>query len=217
MRRPRLCAYYRYLIGEWVEPLPAVVLVFATSATIPAQVRHGIRILDSLSQTRADFVRVIEEALSLIQRTDPLRFSRVKREIRTIDNSIGQVGPFYMRPLRLAGVNLRYFRRVDDPVAFIASILVHNATLGHLYTHWVLRNDRNRDRVDVVCAREADRFMRRLGMTSTPWENLSQPSLWEQITCAKKDLAESWRESHQNEHASSGSGGEQGGAHGQGD
>jgi len=197
MPRPRLCTYYSYLIHEWAEPFPAVVVIAAGSAMTPADVRHGIRIVDSNPQTRAEFLKVIDEALSLIEATDPVRFSRVKREIRTIENGIGHTGPFYMRPLRLASVNLRYLRQLDDPVAFIASLLVHNAAFGSLYTHWVLRNARNRDRFDLVCAREAGRFLKRLDMNSTAWESLHRPGLRKEITRATEDLAESWKGSHQ--------------------
>ena len=50
----------------------------------PSEVKKGIRIVDPFFETRACFVAAVGEALELIRRIDPMRFARVKREIRTI-------------------------------------------------------------------------------------------------------------------------------------
>jgi len=112
-----------------------------------------------------------DAAVHLIAECDPIRFKRVRAEIRSIVNAPAIAGSTYGRPLRVCSVDFRY--SPDDQemaVKLLAAALIREATVGHLVSRGVLRIRRNRLRFDRLCCEEARRFLQRLGMTSTPYD-----------------------------------------------
>ncbi len=191
-----------FIIHEYVLALPGILLCLPTLKICPSEERHGIRIVDPTPNTLSRFASIVEQALDLISASDSVRFRRVRIQIRTISNASGIVGPAYMPALKASAVNLRSLacqRDMAGGVRFLASLLVHNATVGYLLRQGCLRTRRNYDRFDRICAREAQRFMQRLGMARTPWdpENLSRlplkeglKFLWEDFVAAEKEASQ---------------------------
>lgn len=175
MVRRGFCYYGVIVPRYYLLALPGTLLLSAVCYRAPFEVRSGIRVLDHIPQTRADFTNAIGAALTLLARADAIRFSRVRAEIRTIVNTLGIVGSNYQRPLRLCALNLKSYYDTDHPnpelaVQLLASSFVRDATLGCLFTRGIVPNHANRLRVDSLCCREAQRFMQRLGLTRTPWD-----------------------------------------------
>jgi len=69
---------------------------------------------------------------------------------------------------------MRYRSDADDPefiTKMVASLLVHEATYGHLLSRGILPNKRNWLRFGELCCKEPRRFLNRIGMTRTPWDS----------------------------------------------
>ncbi len=176
-----------YLLGA-----PGILLDAVLPRVCPSQMKRGFRVLDPQPETRSQFETVVDAALALIAQFDQIRFRRVQAEIRSIVNAPA-LGSTYSRPLKVCSVDLRCCFDVDDPemtVKFLASMLVYEATYGHLFGRGVLRSRRNCLRVDCFCCKEAQRFMHRLGMTDTPWDpkHLSPLSRWSSMRHSAKTL-----------------------------
>lgn len=191
--------YYLFLIPRYyVVGLPGVVLDLIVQWLSPEQVVDGFRIIDPRSETRSHFVSVVKSALSLIARYDLLRFKIVKAEIRSIVNAPAVLGASYERPLRVCAVDLRCFYDQNTPQTtevLLASALIHEATFGHLISRGIIRTRANACRVDAFCCRQAHCFLRRLGMSSTPWDEqrLSEVSRAEFWRLAVHELREVFR------------------------
>ncbi|MCW5552487.1 MAG: hypothetical protein KIS67_10075 [Verrucomicrobiae bacterium] len=99
-----------YLLG-----LPGVILRAMACRMAPAEIKSGIQVLDHNPQTRADFTAAVAEAISLINRFDPIRFRRVQAQIRIVMNTVGIVGCDYPWPLRLCAMNLQTFYDPENP------------------------------------------------------------------------------------------------------
>jgi hypothetical protein len=159
--------------------LQAVAYACLRRAFPPTKVM-GVQVIDPNPRTSASYKAAIAAGLNVLARTDPIRSRRVSSQIRTIVNSPSPWGYSYCLPLRLCtldacvcSLELTGFREEEHPdlsARFLASILVHEATLGHLVKRGVLPTRANLDRFDQVRQREAQRFMRRLGMARTPWD-----------------------------------------------
>jgi hypothetical protein len=177
------------------------------AGTFPSEFRRGFRVVDTLPQTRVRFTRMAGEALDLIARYDPVRFGRIETQIRTIADVPGIIISTYAPALRVCGVNLRSFDHGSDTlstVKLLASTFVHEATFGYLLRQGALRTQRNRGRFDRLCRREAQGFMRRLGMTSTLWdeEQLPRLGLGERFRIWLADTAAAEREAGEEQHDS---------------
>jgi len=156
----------QYLLG-----LPAIFFEAATRRFCPCEIRKGFRILDPWTDTRHYTSTLADAAVHLIAECEPIRFKRVRAEIRSIVNALAIAGSTYGRPLRVCSVDFRY--SPDDQemaVKLLAAALIREATVGHLVSRGVLRIRRNRLRFDRLCCEEARRFLQRLGMTSTPYD-----------------------------------------------
>lgn len=144
-----------------------VALYAAAPRMWPSDLKRGFRILDPNPRTRPDFVRVIDGALALIEQNDPLRFGRVRREVRMILHMPVIHAGRYFRPFRVCRIDLRCFSWTADAelaLRLLACLIVHEATHGHLFTRRVLQTKRcNLRRVESLCWKEEVRFARRLG------------------------------------------------------
>ena len=198
--RPRgLCYRCAFIARYYVLDLPGILLSVPVLHMFPSEVGSGIRIVDPMPQTRARFSSMVGQALDLIAAGDPVRFARVRMEIRIIANVAGGLGSVYQPAFKVCTVNLRRFGCGGDTasaIKLLASTFVHDATVGYLLRRWTFRTNRNYDRFDRLCCREARRFMHRLGMAKTPWdtEHLSRLSFMEALTIGVKDFAAAERE-----------------------
>ena len=194
MAKRRLCFYFGFVARHYLRDFPAILLSLPVQQMSPSDVKHGIRVVDPTPQTRAQFLSIVGEALDLIATSDPLRFTRVRRQVRTIVNIPGLIGSAYQPTFKVCTLSLRssgYQRDTTGAVKFLAATFVHDATCGFLVRQGTFRTSRNYDRFDRLCCREAQRFMQRLGMAKTPWdpEHLSRLGLKGALTVGLKDLA----------------------------
>lgn len=176
--------YYSALIWcYYILRFPGILFNLAASWCCQFRLVQGMRVLDSMPGTLDHFTTVVDSALTLISKSDPVRFRRVQQEIRSIVNTpAAAVGSCYARPLKVCSVDLRCFYDEDDSnmtVKLLASALIYEATFGHLLSRGVLRTKRNHARFDRLWCKEPQRFLQRLGMASTPWDPehlVSKPS-----------------------------------------
>lgn len=151
-------------------------LVYMTAST-PISGHPNFRIdayffHDETPQFR-DFVANIGAALDLIARHSPRRYNTVARHIKVIhwDFTSSPVG-LYCFGFRLCIVNYKgvFEQRAADGiteinvhnVAYLASLLVHEATHGRIASYYVPYDRANRDDIEKLCLKEEERFMNTL-------------------------------------------------------
>ncbi|HMJ65006.1 MAG TPA: hypothetical protein VK615_06620 [Candidatus Binatia bacterium] len=142
-----------------------LVQIFAVTIW-PAEYRKGVRVIDLFSDTRAEFLSRIGDALELIESKDQRRFKRVKREIRAIVQMPCAMEAGYSRGLNVCRIDLRYYPFGADAsfaTVLLACALIHEATHGHLHRRRILQNARNFARVESLCYAEEIRFGNKLG------------------------------------------------------
>ena len=142
--------------------------VFYAMATFiwPCGIFKGIRTLDFSRKTRSSFDQKIYEALALIEQNDPVRFERVRREIRLIIYDRWLLEPLpagsYFYQARACMINLKRFDFSKSPkfrTALLAATIVDGGTLGHLRRIRLL----NPNRYKIICRKEEIRFLLKLG------------------------------------------------------
>ena len=152
----------------------------------PVETRKGIRIIDPCDQSRDIFVGAVDGALQLIEKTDPIRFARVKREIRTVLNiPVLQGGAGYSRNHRTCNIDLRCFpveKDRESGISFMACMLVHEATHGLLFTKKIRQTERILRRVEKVCWNEEVRFARKIAFDVVKWDPFEPPEGFGTIT-----------------------------------
>lgn len=200
MKKRGIRFYCYYCFDCYILDFPANCLLYTGLWKCPFETKYGIRILDPWLDTRTQFTSITTEALNLIATTQPVSFKRVQQYIRTICNSAGVVGSTYAVTPKTCTVNLRAINSIgnhESATRFLASILVYDATFGYLLSQGVLRLRRNRIRFDHVRRRAAQRFVRRLGMSETPWDkkNMIDLGMMEMTAVWLVDTVRSVRES----------------------
>jgi len=132
----------------------------------PCGIFKGIRTLDFSRKTRSHFNQKICEALALIDQNDPLRFERVRREIRLIVYDRWLIDPLpagsYFYQARACMINLKRFDFSSSPkfrTAILAATILDGATHGHLRRIRLL----NVGRSEAICRKEEIRFLLKLG------------------------------------------------------
>src|SRR5437867_7382529 len=117
-------------------PIQVIAVIEALTFLLwPSEIRRGIRIVDPSTETLADFVKSVDEALGLIERNDPMRFARLKSEIKRIANGPVRTGASYSRRFKVCRIDLCCFHIDEDREAWItvlACVLIHEATHGLL-------------------------------------------------------------------------------------
>ena len=173
MQRKRLSYFGGLVFRDYLLRSPGIILESVVRANSPHSLVEGIRIVDHNPETFKRFTNMTGEALMLVCESDQARFRRIQREIRSVMNA-PSIGCFdYCRPFRACSIDSNSFYDSDDwlmTVKFTASALVYLATFGRLYTLGILRTPQTKKRFDSMCVHEALRFMKRLGMESTPWD-----------------------------------------------
>lgn len=186
--------YYSGLIArEYMLCAPGILGRKLINSLCPCDVKLGIRIQDPALQTRKCFADAVGGALDVIAHFDPVRLRRVQNEIHTVVHALGVLGSSYERAMKVSAVNLKCFFYPGDPdmtVKFLASVLVRDATYGYFFTRGILRRRRNHNRFDLLCCKEAERFLRRTGLVHTPWDldHLSSLKWPEMLRIGLKDV-----------------------------
>ena len=159
----------RYVLG-FPELLTDMVL-----CALPAKRKMGFRVIASNDTAVGDFPDAVGAALALLAKCDTVRFHRVQSEVRTILN--GPAALNYGRAARLCALDVRWFASKGDPektAAMIASAIIFNATEGYLLSRGILHTRRNWSRVQRLKWREARRFLKRAGISSSLWDVIDQ-------------------------------------------
>ena len=130
----------------------------------------GIQLSDTATKAKHsdEFVIFTIQALRLIERTDPRRFSVVQQELRYISNIPQLSGASFRRSTRECAIDfLRYQSPRNEPgyewyLAQYACIIIHESTHGRIYRFGIPYNDKTWLRVERLCHKEAQRFARHL-------------------------------------------------------
>lgn len=105
-------------------------------------------------------------ALEILQRRDPHHYKRVLKHIRRVMNfPIGYSGAGYIQHLSAYATSFRPPQAEDGirkEAIMQASMLVHEATHGFLYSRKIPFNPRTRERIERLCSKEEHRFLRRV-------------------------------------------------------
>lgn len=135
----------------------------------------------------ADFQEVTQDALSLIRRTDPRRYSIVVRELRYIGNTGVLCGvlfggiAFYHRWLRACTVDFgscqlkKGSEHYEWYLAWYAACLVHEATHGRLESLCFPYTKRTKARIERICTAEQCRFACRIASNAYDFSTLVPP------------------------------------------
>ena len=161
--------WLRYVLG-FPELLTDAVL-----CALPTKRKMGFRVIASNDASVGDFPDAVGAALALLEKFDPVRFNRVRSEVGTILN--GPAALNYGRAARLCALDVRLFESKGDPektAAMIASAIVFNATEGYLLSRGITHTRRNWSRVQRLKWREARRFLKRVGISSSLWDVVDQ-------------------------------------------
>ena len=135
-------------------------------------VRHcgSITLLDANRDEDDDraFFRTLEEALALLQQLDPRRYRRLKANVRLIINTELTSLAQYVASLdccRIDFARLRVFHERfgrEWVTACVAATLVHESTHGFLERRGFRYVGELRSRIERVCVKEEQRFVRRV-------------------------------------------------------
>ncbi len=108
-------------------------------------------------------------SLRLLQRTDPRRFARVQRHIAWITNcTLSHGGAEYYHSVRSCFIDFQEPAPPFDAeylIGWYACTLVHEATHGVICSRGILYTPALRERIECLCVREEQRFLRRLATT----------------------------------------------------
>jgi hypothetical protein len=118
-------------------------------------------------------------ALEILKKKDARRFQRVCRYIKGIVAlPIGHPEAGYLEYLSVCAVRFRQPSskdKVPNYAAWYASILVHEATHGRVHARGIPYDEPYRERIERLCYKEEDRFLKRLGLrpeSLARWEKL---------------------------------------------
>jgi hypothetical protein len=154
-----------YIRRYWFQLL-VLPLARAMNALLAKPVHEGIGIMVVLPNSSNGSLFVVRtiKALELIKTRDPRRFRRIKREFRIITDMCPTGCGGYNRPLRECWVDLASFDFANQPDLSLeryCCLLVHEATHGHCYSHYIPYDRNLRERIERLCRREEERFARR--------------------------------------------------------
>lgn len=172
---------------------------------------RGIRLIDSNFDDSDDdlFLTKTQRALDLIHKRDPLRFNRVRREVKWVVNSELPTLGMYRRPGRVCYVDFGRWNFDEHPewsLRDLASTIVHEATHGHLHSKYIAHTKAVRIRVERVCWRAEMRFLNHLNdrwadelkrdFDATPWIEYYELGLLEKFDRYHKRVEESQAQSN---------------------
>src|SRR5215204_1927072 len=128
LKRISFSCYASVLLA--IESVPALFDSIAASVW-PSREVFGIRMVDTLDTSEPNFFQTVEAALSFIKDRDPLRFSRLKREIRLVVHLPVATGAQYSRLKRVCTVDMRQHMDIYGPDGLLrlSAITAHRAAM----------------------------------------------------------------------------------------
>lgn len=168
--RCRSAHYFALVMSTAVRRLPFSLIVIVSELALrlwPKDLRCGVALIDPFPKTRHAFVKLVGQALCLIQENDALRWGKVRSEIAAIINVPVAGGAEYSRFLKTCRIDLRYFSRIEDSAnarLLLACRIIHQATFGHLCARRISVLPSNFGRVEKLCYLEERRFASKLGL-----------------------------------------------------
>jgi hypothetical protein len=112
------------------------------------------------------FRDTILASLQLLQRVDQRRLKRVQRHIQWVTNyTLPRAGAEYAHAIRTCFLEFQEpTAEFDIPylIGWYACVLVHEATHGVIRSRGILYTPELRERIEQLCVREEQRFVRRL-------------------------------------------------------
>lgn len=121
----------------------------------------GLRVIadDRVSPART----AVEEALGLIKRYDPVRYSRLSHDLQRVWVTVlvGNQGEYSHR-LRTCKIDTRFVLAEASRPELIASVIVHEATHARLLRCGIGYEEALRARVERACYRQMDAFAAKL-------------------------------------------------------
>ena len=175
--------YWIHHAKSCLSDLPPRLLRWAAFRVNPWKLQtHADIKLTDLSWRRpqeAMFRQKTEDALSLIARADCRRYRRVVQQIRSItnENSLeGQLGGY--RPFgKNCAVDFSLFdfsssEKSNFSLKLYATVLVHEATHGHLLSKHIPYTRRTYQRVERLCVLESIRFAKRFVDSVNDWSTI---------------------------------------------
>ncbi len=146
---------------------------------------EGIKIIGppvGKGESQPPFLENTVAALRLIQSADPRRFRRVQREIALVEDTPLLASASYRRLTKYCAVDYaRYdadkLRQHSEWYAWVyATVLVHEATHGAVYSRHIQYTPRLRERIERLCCAEARRFATRADREDRQWSEVLAPA-----------------------------------------
>jgi hypothetical protein len=144
----------------------------------------------------ARFVTMTNEALTLIERLDPRRFLRVRRQLQFIQNTELCSGGHYLS----CGICQVDFGRYDRPTDSdwwlyqYAGTIVHEATHGLIVAKGIRTNRKNWIRIERICRAEQNGFLARIqSRYGSKLMRPFTPKKWDQMGSRFARMRTIWR------------------------
>ena len=188
--------FYTYYWPRWFFKLPYIAFSLLLCRLTRLGGYRGIRISSfTLSHISGEeFTGRTIEALQLVERTDPVRFRRIQRQIRFIVHAELRSGACYQRLGRFCFIDFTRYDFSKDHDWYLysyASTLVHEATHGAVYSDYVAYTKRNRLRIEKLCHTEERRFLQNLDVPERAWSEQIAGAFDEQYFL--KYFSSNWR------------------------
>lgn len=167
---------------------------------------YGISLCDINLDDSDDvkFIKRTKEALDLIAKVDPLRFSRVKKELRYIVNQELISGGTYRRGLRACIIDFGRYKFDENHEWYLycyAGTIVHETTHAYIYSRNIRYLPQNRVRIEKICHSEKNRFLKKIGneladelireFNETNWNLYWHGSKWQKLKALLKRIRKS--------------------------
>ncbi len=180
----------RSFFHRYVVEAASIALYWVAIRSCAFESIQGIRVGNTSFVVDTHFADFVRDALDLIASKDPIRWARIRREIRYIVKAPGVEAATYQDVLRACFVHLRLFGNYNRKimVALLAIFLVEAATNGHLKRRGFVSTQK---KFRELCSREALRFFhQRLGMDPQPWEEFmgTEPELGDRVRVFLKEM-----------------------------
>ena len=173
MRRLRYILYYLDRIGPnlIMEPFLRWLL-----NSVECESFDGVKIVDFSARRNVIHRFQVDTvaALRLIKSVDPRRFKRIQREMPMVVNSEYSAYATYKRLGKRCEIDYNRFDLTDHPEYYLwwyATVLVHEATHGAVYSKYIHYIPRLRSRIERLCETEARRFATKADTNARNWSN----------------------------------------------
>ena len=175
-----VCFFAGYLRRFWLQLIISVPLERFIWAKDAVATVCGIKVINHSNRLKVDerFRTDTVAALHLIQSVDSRRFKRIQREIKHIVNWHLLSRGTYTWPIRTCYVDYNRFRDHDNEewrLWCYASLLVHEATHGAIYSRHINYTPTLRSRIERLCHTESSRFVTKSNTRERQWSEALVP------------------------------------------